>query len=150
MGTEKVLAGSGWVPSERTLLLRGRVTNDPDAGWKGWSPQGALGLWFGLPENLKTISVLPPYRDPGGMLSRSDKPPDIWITHGISGNVFVSPPASSSSSPYPGGVNLWIPNVTDDTSPAMHEENFWSNWLRKDERGKEQRKAKAEKNEEGG
>ena len=31
---------------------------------------------------------------------------------------------------------------------AMHEENFWSNWLREDERGKEERTARAEKNEE--
>ena len=48
-------------------------------------------------------ALLPPFRDPGGMLSRpggmlsrNDKPPDIWDTHGISGNVFVNPPASSS------------------------------------------------------
>ena len=34
-------------------------------------------------------ALLPPYRDPGGMLSRpggmlsrDDKPPDIWNTHG--------------------------------------------------------------------
>ena len=32
--------------------------------------------------------------------SLNDKPPDIWNTHGISGNVFVNPPASSSS-PFP-------------------------------------------------
>ena len=32
---------------------------------------------------------------------------------------------------------------------ATHEENFWSNWLREDERGKEERTAEAEKNEEG-
>ena len=31
---------------------------------------------------------------------------------------------------------------------AMHEENFWSSWLWEDERGKEERMAKAEKNEE--
>ena len=31
---------------------------------------------------------------------------------------------------------------------AVHEENFWSNWLREDERGKEDRTAKAEKKEE--
>ena len=38
----------------------------------------------------------PPVRDPGGMLSRSlgmpsrnDGPPNIWDTHGISGNVFA-------------------------------------------------------------
>ena len=51
-----------------------------------------------------------PYRDPGGMLSRhgrmlsrNDKTPDILDTHGISGNVFVNPRASSSS-PYPGHI----------------------------------------------
>ena len=42
-------------------------------------------------------ALFPPYRDPGGLLSRSDKPPDNWNTHGISGNVFANPPASSSS-----------------------------------------------------
>ena len=44
-------------------------------------------------------ALFPPYRDPGGMLSRSmgmpsrnDRPPSIWDTQGISGNVFVNPP----------------------------------------------------------
>ena len=46
-------------------------------------------------------AFFPPYRDLGRMLSRNDKPPDIWDTHGISGNVFVNPTASSSP-PYPG------------------------------------------------
>ena len=48
----------------------------------------------------------PPHPVPGGMLSRSmgmpsrnDKQPDIWDTHGMPGNVFVNPPASSSA-PY--------------------------------------------------
>ena len=73
-------------------------------------------------------ALLPPYRDPGGMLSRpggllsrNDKPPDIWNTHGFSGNVFVNPPASSSS-PCPGGFNPWILNVTEDTSPHVTSE----------------------------
>ena len=35
--------------------------------------------------------LIPPYRDPGGFLSRNDKPSDIWNTHGMSGNVFVNP-----------------------------------------------------------
>ena len=59
--------------------------------------------------------LLPPHRDPGGLLSRIDKPPDIWNTHGTSGNYFVNPPASSSL-PYPGELNPWISNVTEDTS----------------------------------
>ena len=73
-------------------------------------------------------AFLPPYRDlggmqsrPGGMLSRNDKPQDIWDTHGISGKVSVNPPASSSS-PYPGVFNPWISNVTEDTSPHVSSE----------------------------
>ena len=52
----------------------------------------------------------PPHPDPGGMLirsigmpSRKDGPPSIWDTHGISGNVFANP-AASSSAPYPAGI----------------------------------------------
>ena len=78
----------------------------------------------GLSHVTSQPALLPRFRNPGGMLSRSlgmlsrnDEPPDIWDTHGISGNVFVNPPASSSS-PYPGqGFNPWISNVTEHTSP---------------------------------
>ena len=55
------------------------------------------------------------------MLSRNAKPPDIWNTHGISGNVFANPSASSSSL-NPGGNNPWISNVTEDTSPHVMSE----------------------------
>ena len=65
-------------------------------------------------------ALFPPYRDPGGLLSRSDKPPDILNTHGFSGNVFVNPPACSSS-PYPGRFNPWISNVTEDDITACNE-----------------------------
>ena len=74
-------------------------------------------------------ALLPPFRDPGGMpsrsvgmLSRNDKPPDIWDTHGKSGNVIVNPTASSSS-PYPQGFNPWISNVSEHTSPAVTSEH---------------------------
>ena len=60
-------------------------------------------------------AFFPPFRDPSGvlsrsmgMLSRSDRPPDIWDTHGISGNVFVITTASSSS-PYPPDSILGFP-----------------------------------------
>ena len=41
--------------------------------------------------------------------------------YGISENVFANP-AASSSSPYPGGFNLWISDVTEDTSPHVTSE----------------------------
>ena len=37
---------------------------------------------------------------PGRMPSRNNKPPDIWDTHGMLGNVFANPTASSSA-PFP-------------------------------------------------
>ena len=53
----------------------------------------------------------PPHPVPGGMLSRStgvpsrkDGPPSIWDTHGIPGNVFPNPTASSSA-PSPQELN---------------------------------------------
>ena len=55
----------------------------------------------------------PPHPIPGGMLSRSlgmpsrrEGPPSIWDTHGISGNVFADPLASSSA-PYPQKLHQW-------------------------------------------
>ena len=49
----------------------------------------------------------PPHPIPGGILrhsfgspSRREGPPSIWDTHGISGNIFADPHASSSA-PYP-------------------------------------------------
>ena len=36
-------------------------------------------------------ALLALFRDPSGMLSRKDKPPDIRGTHGFSGNVCVNP-----------------------------------------------------------
>ena len=38
--------------------------------------------------------------------SRREGPPSIWDTHGISGNVFAVPHASSSA-PYPQELNQW-------------------------------------------
>ena len=55
----------------------------------------------------------PPHPIPEGMLrhsfitpSRKEGPPCIWDTHGISGNVFANPTASSSA-PYPQELNPW-------------------------------------------
>ena len=71
----------------------------------------------------------PPHPDPGGILSRSigvpsrkDGPPSIWDTHGISGNVFANPTASSSA-PYPQEPNPWDSNVSVHTSPHVMSES---------------------------
>ena len=71
----------------------------------------------------------PPRPIPGGMLSRSigmpsrkNRPPSIWDTHGMSGNVFANPTASSSA-PYPQEVNPWNSNISEHTSPHVMSES---------------------------
>ena len=70
----------------------------------------------------------PPHPDPGGMLSRSlgmpskNGPPSIGDTHGLSGNVFANPTASSSA-PYPQESKPWISNVSEHTSPHVMSES---------------------------
>ena len=59
-----------------------------------------------------------------GMPSRKDGPPSIWDTHGISGNVFVNPDASSSA-PYLQELNQWS---------ASAEEPLHSSTVEKSER----------------
>ena len=72
----------------------------------------------------------PPHPVPGGMLSRSigvpsrkDGPPSIWDTHGISGNVFENPAASSSSAPHPQELNPWSSQKSEHTSPHVMSES---------------------------
>ena len=59
----------------------------------------------------------PPHPNPGGTLSRSlgtpsrnNGPPSIWDTHGILGNVFANPTASSSA-PYPQELSPWCSHI---------------------------------------
>ena len=71
----------------------------------------------------------PPHPVPGGMLSRSigmpsrkDGTPSIWDTHGISGNVFASPVASSSA-PYPQELNPWSSHMSEPIHSSTAEKN---------------------------
>ena len=71
----------------------------------------------------------PPHPVPGGMLSRSigmpsrkDGPPSFWDTHGISGNVFASPVASSSA-PYPQELNPWSSGISEPIHSSTAEKN---------------------------
>ena len=71
----------------------------------------------------------PPHPDLGGMPSRSlgmpsrnNGLPSIWDTHGISGNFFANPTASSSAT-YPQESNPWVSNVSEHTSPLVMSES---------------------------
>ena len=75
--------------------------------------QDAESVRSGNSPRYQSTSVIPPHPIPEGMLrhsfispSRREGPPSIWDTHGISGNVFANPPASSSG-PYPQELNEW-------------------------------------------
>ena len=75
----------------------------------------------GLSHVASQPALLPPYRDPGGMLSRlgrllsrNDKPPDIWGQRMVYRETFLVNPHASSLSPYPQGFNPWISDVTED------------------------------------
>ena len=80
-------------------------------------------------------AFFPPHPDPGGMLSRSlgmpsrkNGPPTIWDTHGISGNVFANPTASSSA-PYPQELNPWSSQKSEkihSSQAAIQEHPFLS------------------------
>ena len=66
---------------------------------------------------------------PGGMLSRSvgmpsrkDGPPSIWDTHGISGNVFANPVASSTA-PYQKELNPWSSGISEPIHSSHEEKN---------------------------
>ena len=76
----------------------------------------------------------PPHPIPEGMLrhsfgvpSRREGPPSIWDTHGISGNVFANPDASSSA-PCPQELNRWSSSI---------EEPLHSSTVEKSERQKQ-------------
>ena len=64
----------------------------------------------------------------GGMLSRSfgmpsrREGPSIWDTHGISGNVFADPVASSTA-PYPQELNPWSSGISEPIHSSTAEKN---------------------------
>ena len=81
-----------------------------------------------LPVNL---CFSPPHPDPGGVLSRSigmpsrrEGPPNIWDTHGISGNVFANLYASSSA-PYPQEWNPWSSSTEEPLHSSTVEKSEW-------------------------
>ena len=71
----------------------------------------------------------PPHPIPEGMLrhsfitpSRREGPPSIWDTHGISGNVFANPDASSST-PYPQELHQWNSSIEEPLHSSAAEKS---------------------------
>ena len=71
----------------------------------------------------------PPHPIPEGMLrhffvtpSRREGPPSIWDTHGISGNVFANPDASSSA-PYPQELHQWNSSIEEPLQSSTVEKS---------------------------
>ena len=71
----------------------------------------------------------PPHPIPEGMLRhsfisprRKEGPPSIWDTHGISGNVFANPHASSSAL-YPQELNQWSASVEEPLHTSTAEKS---------------------------
>ena len=71
----------------------------------------------------------PPHPTLGGMLSRSfgvpsrrEGPPSILDTHGISGNVFANPDASSSAL-YPQELNQWSSSIEEPLHSSTVEKS---------------------------
>ena len=74
-------------------------------------------------------AFFPPHPIPEGMLSRSigmpsrrEGPPSIWDTHGISGNVFANPVASSSAR-YPQELNPWSSGISEPIHSSTVEKS---------------------------
>ena len=67
-----------------------------------------------IPEGLLRHSFVSPRRKEG--------PPCIWDTHGISGNVFANPHASSSA-PYPQELNQWSTSIEEPLHTSTAEKS---------------------------
>ena len=67
-----------------------------------------------IPEGMLRPSFVSPRRKEG--------PPCIWDTHGISGNVFANPHASSSA-PYPQELNPWLTTIEEPLHMSTAEKS---------------------------
>ena len=124
------------VEDQDTLLeLSGRIQdlqNEVNCISDSKEFQDAESIRSGISHVTSRPVSFPHHPVPGGMQSRSlgmpsrkNGPPSIWDTHGISGNVFVDPVASSSA-PYPQESNLWSSCVSE---PVTHHRRIVALYL---------------------
>ena len=91
--------------------------------------QDAESIRSGISHVTSRPVSFPPHPIPEGMLSRSigmpsrrEGPPSIWDTHGVSGNVFANPVASSTA-PYPQELNPWSSGISELIHSSTAEKN---------------------------
>ena len=91
--------------------------------------QDAESVCIGHSHVTSQPAFFPPHPVPGGMQSRSigmpsrkDGPPSIWDTHGISGNFFADPVASSTA-PCPQELNPWSSGISEPIRSSTAEKN---------------------------
>ena len=110
-----------FVEDQNTILeLSGRVQelqNEVNCMNDSEDFQDAESVRSGNSHATSRLVSFPPHPLPEGMLrhsfitpNRREGPPSIWDTHGISGNVFANPDASSSA-PYPQELNPWNSSI---------------------------------------
>ena len=91
--------------------------------------QDAESVRSGNPHVTSRPMSLPPHPIPEGLLRpsfvspcRKEGPPSIWDTHGISGNVFANPHASSSA-PYPQELHQWNSSIEEPLHSSTVEKS---------------------------
>ena len=115
--TFDIMARRKLIEDQNTILeLSGRVQelqNEVNCMKDSKDFQDAESIRSGNSHVTSRPVSFPPHPIPEGMLrhsfvspSRREGPPSIWDTHGILGNVFANPTASSSA-PYPQELNQW-------------------------------------------
>ena len=96
-----------------------RDFQDAESVRSGTNPTLPVNQCF-FPTSSKSWRNAKPFS--GNAEADREGPSSIWDTHGISGNVFANPTASSSA-PYPQGSNPWVSNVSEHTSPHVMSES---------------------------
>ena len=121
------------IEDQNTILeLSGRVQelqNEVNCMNDSKDFQDAESIRSGISHVTSRPVSFPPHPTPEGMLrhsvatpSRREGPPSIWDTHGISGNVFANPHASSSA-PYPQELNQWGTTIEEPLHTSTVEKS---------------------------
>ena len=131
--TFDTMARRKFIEDQNTILeLSGRVQelqNEVNCMNDSKDFQDAESIHSGNSHVTSRPVSFPPHPMPEGMLRHSfvtpcrrEGPPSIWDTHGISGNVFANPDASSSA-PYPQELHQWNSSIEEPLHSSTVEKS---------------------------